>query len=171
MANTPAKPLHIFCILCKKRLVKGRVLSTFLLLFLNAVSMLCSALFKKTGFLSQNAAAKASIQRLHILTSKGCKMAAVSMKHWNDLTWHDSTRISWNKFLEVFRSLIINLIPAWDSDNFVLGIWNLYERCNSVEKLVISTDACVSCLLLLCTKIFLSFRLNNVVSYNSGLSV
>ena len=43
--------------------------------------MFCSALFQKTGFLSQNAAAKASIQRLHILTSKGCKMAAVSIKH------------------------------------------------------------------------------------------
>ena len=85
--SSPAKPLHIFHILCKKRLVKGRVLSTFFVLFLNAVSILCSALFQKIGFLSQNAAAKASIQRLHILTSKGCKMAAVSMKHWNDLTW------------------------------------------------------------------------------------
>ena len=78
---------------------------------------------------------------------------------WNiEMPWHDSTRISWNKFLKVFRRWIINFIPAWDSDNFVLGIWYLYERWDSVEKLTISTDACISCLLLLSTEIFLSFR-------------
>ena len=82
-----------------KRLVKGCVLSAFLLLFLNAVIMLCSAWFQKTGFLSQKAATKASNQRLHILTSKGYKMAAVSMKHWNDLTWFQFCKICFWKFL------------------------------------------------------------------------
>ena len=80
----PTHPQNLctfFCILRQKKLVKGCVLSAFLLLFLNAVIMLCSAWFQKTGFLSQKAATQASNQRLHILTSKGCKMAAVSMKH------------------------------------------------------------------------------------------
>ena len=36
---------------------------------------------QRTGSLSQKTAAKALYQRLHISTSKGHKMAAVSMKH------------------------------------------------------------------------------------------
>ena len=58
---------------------------------------------------------------------------------------------------------IINLIPAWDRDNFVLRIWNHYERCDLIEKLAISTFARASCSLLLNAERFLSTRLNNLI--------
>ena len=52
---------------------------------------------------------------------------------------HDSKGILENKFLKVCKMWIINLIPAWDHDNFVLRIWNPHERCSSIEKLALST--------------------------------
>ena len=58
---------------------------------------------------------------------------------------------------------IINLIPAWDRDNFVLRIWNHYERCDLIEKLAISTFARASCSFLLKAERFLSTRLNNLI--------
>ena len=51
MANAHAKHLNVFRVLRKKKNqahVKARVLSVFLLLLLNAVSLLCSVLFGKT---------------------------------------------------------------------------------------------------------------------------
>ena len=40
---------------------------------------------------------------------------------------HDSIGILQNKFLKVCKMWIINLIPAWDHEKFVLQIWNPHE--------------------------------------------
>ena len=99
------------------------------------------------GFsLSQNAAAEASNRQLHISTSKGP----------NGCCFNETLK----RLVTIPQDLwIITLIPAWDHDNFVWRIWNHCERCDSIEKLAISTFAHRSCLLLIGAKIFLSFRL------------
>ena len=127
----------------------------------NAVSLLCPACsvlhcFGKQRFsVSQNAAAEASNRQLHISTSKGL----------NGCRFNETLK----RLVTIPQDLwIITLIPAWDHENFVWRIWNHCERCDSIEKLAISTFAHRSCLLLFGAKIFLSFRLNNlIVSYNS----
>lgn len=44
---------------------------------------------------------------------------------WNvETNCHDSKRISSNKFFKDFWMWIMNLMPTWDRDNFVLRIWN-----------------------------------------------
>ena len=49
MANAHAKPSHVFRVLRqKKKRAKACVLREFLLLLFNAVSLFCSALFRKT---------------------------------------------------------------------------------------------------------------------------
>ena len=105
--------------------------------------------FGKQRFsLSQNAAAEASNRQLHISTSKGP----------NGCCFNETLK----RLVTIPQDLwIITLIPAWDHDNFVWRIWNHCERCDSIEKLAISTFAHRSCLLLIGAKIFLSFRLNN----------
>lgn len=57
------------------------------------------------------------------------------------------------------------LMPAWDRDNFVLRIWNHYERCDLIGKWAITTFARSSFRLLFGAKISPSFLLNNWIAW------
>ena len=79
-------------------------------------------------------------------------MAAVSIKRRNDLLWfhqHLFREISLWKFLryDTIFSSREGKIPAWNGDNFVLGIWKYCKGYNSSEKLAISTGTLASFLL------------------------